>query len=43
VFEQPQDSLESLGRDLKGAGNIAELIWGAESENIILAETADAA
>ncbi|MFZ4540409.1 MAG: valine--tRNA ligase [Rickettsiales bacterium] len=43
VFEMNIHSLESLTYDLKGAGNIAVLEWGAESVTIDLAEEADAA
>ena len=43
VFRQSENSLEGLTYDLKGAGNIALLEWGADSISITLADKADAA
>ncbi len=43
VFEQDEYTLKSMSYDLKGAGNINELEWGAETISIILADEADAA
>ena len=43
VFGESKKSLDSLAYDLKGAGNINALEWGAKSISITLAAEADAA
>lgn len=43
VFKQEQHLLAGLSYDVKGAGNISLLEWGAESMSLTLANEADAA